>query len=921
MFQIILRLALLATATLFIVTGCASLGSQQPEATRVKLEGRPALYVWPNRNSHSNNEATLHLAVRVGSLQERDDERGFAHFVEHMAFNGTDEFPRGSLQQRLKDLGLEIGAHSNAYTTFDHTLYTLNLDSVDPERLEAAMELLSQWASHIEFDSGEVDQERSVILEEWRQSRPEPGRVSVQFEENYYAGSRHLNRLPIGQKATIETASSDALSRFYDRWYQPANMAVIVAGDIDERAVQRLFEHYFPKQAIQSNAQPDEHQVNPNAMPDYLAATDAYTGSGYVDLTFFSHVQAVETEQNLIDQLAMEAALDIWHQRAESTLVETQGAVDWVDYEWEYLDSDFLQLRLSAGLSGSDLQTGLTVLEQQRVDIVSHGVTQTELDNWRQGVLDHERSQQDSASHLADEALDHYLMDWPMVGQERWITLLEQSLPSLSPKAVQSALSEIMSSQPKVRVVHPQSQRAPTEADVSAWLSSVQPSAEAASGSSAIEQWSIQPEREGRITATQTHPNGVTEWTLDNGMTVLYRHSDQTPDKVYYAMSGTGGLNSLPTDDILSARLALPTLGSSGLRDMSGTELNEWLTSHAMEQHPHYSFFSRGMRGAGPAKRFPVMMRLLHIALTEGRVDPAVWTHIRTQNRSYLTQQNEHPHRPWSRAAETLIYQDDPALRSMTHSELDSITPERMQAVYERYFAGAQNYRLAVVGDVDRETVEQAIVTSVASLPQSEQSDDTCDCRMYPSPTESATRHIEGSGEQEATMVLRYSVDKSSIPLDTTYPLAFVQKWIQSELMDELREKQGLVYSVNVQLDGYSVFQDEYTLIIATSTDPKQVDTLVSATESALKTLSSNPPEAPRVQKWQRGLIDETDQRLNSAKAQSIALVNAPILGQSIEMALETGERREAPTPDRLARLLQPFMDENAIRLELAWLP
>lgn len=917
------QLALYLVACLFVLPGCVSKpAQQQPTATIVSQEGTPQLYIWPNRNSHSNDEATLQLAIKVGSLQEQDHEQGYAHYVEHMAFNGTQAYPGEALQQRLNDLGFDIGAHSNAYTSFTHTVYTINLNTVSPERLDDAMALLAEWAYHIEFDPQEVDKERAVIIEEWRQSRPEQGRVSEQLEQAYFAGSRYAERLPIGKLNVIESASSDSLSAFYQSWYHPGNMAIIAAGDFDTAVVQESFNrHFTPVPTKPEHRLPEHYRINPEAIPDFQAATDPFVASGYVDLTYFTQVAPVTSEQDLVDNLAMMAALTIWDRRASAQLVASQGRISWVDYDWEFLENDFLQIRLSAAVNQGDFQSGLVLLEQERLKLLTQGVTQDELNDWRTGMLKEERSEQDSASHLAEGALGHYLMQWPMIGQQRWIQLLENELPKLEPAAVQAALAQVTKVQPKVRIVHPQTQTAPKQEDVIGWLTGVAATlpAQQAPTSAADADWPISPANAGYITKTQVHDNAVVEWTLSNGMTVLYHYSDQAPGKVYYDLAGLGGLNALEQTDTLVARLAMPTLGASGLRQMNGPALDQWLTSNAIEQHPYLTYFQRGMTGAGPSTEFPLMMRLLHIALTEGQVDPATWTHIRAQNEAHLEQLAEHPHRAWSKMLEQTLFMQDTALRAMTPEELASITSEQMQALYQAFYSGTQNYRLAIAGDIDQALVVQNILASIATLPET--GGDPCPCRHYPSPTVDAKQHITGSGERQATVVLRYAIGKPDPGINAHHDLRYLRLWLQRELMNEIREEQGLVYALDVDLDGLTVFQDSYTLIIAANTDPDKVDHLVSEIESTLSALIHRPPTQEAIEQWQRTLSADGARHLNRARNQADALANLPLRGVTAAKAFNTAKDRAKPSPDQLVEQLSQFMAENAVRLELAWLP
>lgn len=909
---------LLFTLALILNAGCAQVTTTSP--TTHEASGQPEVLTWPNRNSHSSNEATLHLVVKAGSLQEAEDERGFAHFVEHMAFNGTENFPANRLRERMQSLGLELGSHSNAYTTFDHTAYTIHLNSVDSERLEAAIELLSEWAYRIEFSEAEVNKEIPVIQNEWRESTGGEDSVGQKLYDDYYAGSRYLERAPIGTWVNIASVTSEALSAFYKRWYHPDNMAIVVAGDVDQNEVQSLIDTYF-KAPNNNGEAPQAWSLNPEAMQDKLVITDAYTTSGYIDLNYFIESPVPQSKQQLIEQQKWQAALDIWYDRAQARLTETGGAVTDVEFYFDHPSRDLLLITFSANLSGSDYKTALSIIEGERTRLLQSGITQEELDQWVEGRLLYERAQQDSADHLAGIMMDNFLLDWPMVGQPERIDLLEATLPTFTPEQVRAALdSKLRDAVVKLRLIHPNGQTAPDAAQIETWLAdatnhvetrSEQPSANG-------DMWAIQPQNNGNIIAERTIDPGITEWTLSNGVTVLYRHSNQAPGKVYYRLIGEGGLNTMGEQDIMNARLALPTLAQSGLRDLSGAALSEWLNSQGLEQHPAFDFFDRGMVGSGPAEKFPVLMRLLHVALTEARVDPQTWQHVRQQNLAELAQLSDNPHLPWIETVQSTLHSNDPALRTMTSAELEAITPEGMQDIYTTYYAGAQNYRLVIVGDVDRETVREAVLASVATLPGS--GPEVLQKRPYPPVNESSRERVSGSGKKQAYAVIRYDIDKAALDLAHDRTSSFLTKWLNRELNETIRENNGSVYSINTNVDGFLSVQSSYSLIIELGTGPDSVDAVIQSVEDLLTTLTDQPPQSRALDTWKSTMRADFEQSVNSARHQVDRIAYAPMLDRDITASL-LFENRPAPQGAVLTDMLAQFIGPNATRVELVWMP
>lgn len=517
-------------------------------------ERKPDLYIWPNSNNYSNNEASLRLIVKVGSLQEEDGELGHAHFVEHLAFNGTKKFPGTALIERMRELDLEIGQHSNAYTTFDHTSYQIDLNSVDEERLDSAMELLAEWSYNIDFTAAQIEQERLIIIEEWRQGETTDKRTDDVFFEDYYSGTHFLERQPIGTRSDIEGATSSSLQDFYQHWYQPHNQAVIVAGDIDSETVRAAFERHFPVRPS-DGPQPQIHYASPENMSDFLAVSDDYATQGYIDLSFFSETKMPQTSEQLVEFQAWQAAMDIWQQRAMKQVEQSGGSITNVDYQWDFITPNQLMIQLYANLSRNDFQQALNILEGERLRLLRDSIQASELDHWRRGFLADNRRQQDSADFLADIMTDHYLYNFPMMGQVEAIERFEQTIPKLTPTAVRDALAERMENSPKLNLVYPVGTPKPETNQMQAWLNNIEisPSTDINSSPQPEEAWPIATDQPGEILEERELANGIIEWTLANGITVIYQYSDENPKEFSYELFGLGGLNYL---DAADARVA-----------------------------------------------------------------------------------------------------------------------------------------------------------------------------------------------------------------------------------------------------------------------------------------------------------------------------------------------------------------------------
>ncbi|TGG90667.1 insulinase family protein [Natronospirillum operosum] len=917
------------SATLFRV-GCALLlafiagCSSTPDTpyTLYQNEHQPTVIIWENSNSHSNNEATLQLVVQAGSLQERDDQLGYAHFVEHMIFRGTENYPRAEMRERLRELNVDIGHHSNAYVTFDHTAYWLDLNSIEPERLETGIEMLSEWAYRVSFDPDDVESERAVVLEEWRLTEPEAERASQQVFADFYAGSRHQERHPIGTEDSIRKATPEGLREFYDTWYRPDNMAVIVTGDVDRDQVKALVDQHFPPQPVAADAPvPQQWDINPGAMDPRPAFTDPYITDGFADMRFFQEAPMPTTAQEVVDRVQEELALDVLIDRLDRRVTETRGSVAWFNWYREFSSPNVRVLDLEVSLTEDDFELGLGLLEEERQRLLAEGIRQRELDDWRRRRLEQERSEQDSAGHLAGIALDHYLYGWPMLSQAQWVALLEEAAPTWTTESVTAALAEAMSVEPQVRIIHPYRMTPPATETIDGWLASAawvpDETDRLGNGAEQVADWTLDPAYAGSIVRERDLEHEVTEWTLSNGMTVWYRHAAANPGEVSFQLVGLGGFNRLPEAEVVTGRLTVEAMTASGLRNLDGPELRQWLQRESITLDLGMDFFDRFAYGNAPAERLGLALNLLHIGLTEGRVDPDTAEHQRAQGLSYLQQLDNHPHRPWMDLLHEQLHRQEPAQRMLTPAEVEGASTEAMRAFYDRHIAGAQNYTLAIAGDVDRDTVRQHVLAAVATLPPTEAPLGAT--RQLPVPTESGQWHVAGSGERHASILLRYAIPKAEhADLDRTAML-YMEHWLDEVLMDEIRTASGLAYSVQGDTEGYSRYHDDYVLWVHLGTDPERVEEAIERVEATLARAATVDLAQERVDRWQQRMENDRRRQRGSADWTVGRLAYAQLFERAPTVGLDG--RYANVEAAVLPELLSLFLNDSAVRSEFVWLP
>lgn len=871
----------------------------------------------------ANNEVDLRLVINHGSLSEQTSERGFAHFVEHLAFNDTAKYPNESLIPLLDKSGIALGVHSNATTYFDKTIYQLTLKEPNKERLELALDVLAQFAMHVQFNQKVIDAEKPIIKEEWRAYQPEEASWSKQYFKSEYANSHYLNRLPIGDMAIIESAKAEDLKDFYERWYQPQHAALIVTGDIDPTQVGMLVDQYFGDWKTTEKSAKTDYDLSIKAVPKVSVISDTNVNGSFAAINYYQRHSRAKNLDERYQALIMQASIDILEQRLSLRLQETKGAVGSVSTNIRFPSPNVLKVGFIANMPGGEVDTGIKFLTQEINQLLQQGITQDELDNWRDSLLKRTRLHQERSGDLAFMAVRHFVHGIPLLRNADWLAALETRLPSLSVQHVNEAIQDPLNrKQARLLVVHNPSVKPPTEAVLSGLLDEVaiaQSALKVAPSEKTNQVWDIKPASDGELIQTTRFENGLIEWVFSNNTSVVFKQDSSEPDKVFYILSDDYGMRYLNEVQSIHARLALETIGGSGLRDMNGPELGQWLNSNAISNYPYYAFWNKGVQGSAVAKDFSTAMNLLHVTLTEARVHPSARAHFLEKNKQELKQRNSSTLRPWQDKISNLLFQGDAAFRVLTEAELEGTSVSDMEVLYQQFFSGAQQYRLSVVGDVSEEEVLKAALASIATLPASVVPIEKP--RDFPRISKPEVAKIEGSGRKAAIISHKLTLDKTALSDVSFNELSYLYLWLRSVLIAELREKEGLVYSVNVILEGGIVDQKDYSLTIEVACDPKNINTLKTRLNEILHDQVSSVIESDQVEVWVKERQSQIKAAIERSEGMVAEISAASLTGISLDKVLDVDFRSRLKDSKMLNESLAVFLSDKAIATTMIWMP
>src|SRR5688572_13698040 len=646
-----------------------------PRVTVGRLANGLRYYI--RANPAPRNRAELRLVVSAGSILEDDNQRGLAHFVEHMAFNGTTNFPNQQIVAFMQAIGMRFGAHVNAHTSFDETVFQLQIPTEDPAVVDRALLVLEDWAHNVSFDPAEIDKERGVVLEEWRLGLGADGRMRDAQLPVLLRGSRYAERLPIGTSEIIRTFTPDVLRKFYTDWYRPDLMAVIAVGDFDPAAVETR---------IRARFAPIPARPNPRPKPSF--AVPEHPGTLY---TVATDPEADRTIVNVIgkmperDQTTIGAYRQSLVERLFAGMLSERLAELAKTPAAPFLAAGTDRSRfigpseatsLSALVAENGIERGLTALFTEADRAARFGFTASELERQKlntQRFL--ERAMVEEATwqsdRLADEYARNFLQKEPIPGIAYEFALHQRFFPEITLAEVNALAPGWMPD--RSRVVSVTAPRRPgvtmpTEARLAAAIKAGGSGSLTAYVDTVNTQPLLQPlPAPGRVLKTTAKDAlGITEWELSNGVRVVLRPTTFKQDEIIFRAISAGGTSLASDADFVAAQTATAVIGRSGLGALTESALERTLAGKTAFVQPQMDDVSEGLRGGSSRRDLETMFQLIYLTFTQPRADPDAFRTLTAQLAATLGNRQALPDAVFGDAVEEAVSQGHPRARPLT---------------------------------------------------------------------------------------------------------------------------------------------------------------------------------------------------------------------------------------------------------------
>lgn len=813
-----------------------------------KLSNGLTYYI--RKNQEPKNRAELRLVVNAGSILETDKQVGLAHFVEHMSFNGTEHFKKNELVNFLEKSGVNFGADLNASTSFDETIYELQVPTDSPMVYKQAMQILEDWAHAVSFDPAEIDKERGVIVEEWRLGRGADARLRDKYFPVLLKGSQYAKRLPIGTKANIDTAHYNMLTSFYKDWYRPDLQAVIVVGDVDivetEKMIKEHFEHIpaatAPKKRI-------KYSIPAHAETRLAILTDAEQPYNVVQVYYtMPEIAVTKTElqyradiiRELFNQM-MSSRLDELSQKPDAPFLFGSSS-----YGGFIGDKDAFSL-LAVAKTGKDITASIQTLLTENERVKQYGFVQTELDRAIKNIfvrVENSYNERDKtkSAELLQELVEHYLKGEAIPGIAYEYALYKKFLPTITLNEVNSLIAKwIRPTDRSVVITAPEKEKhnLPTQLAVLSQLN--KPLGKLKKYIDKVNNSPLLPVTPvaGKVISEKKYEAiGTTEWQLSNGARVILKPTNFKNDEIQFSCISWGGTSLYNDSDYINAANASVIASIGGMGNLSMQELQKALTGKNCYVAASLSSTMQGMNGSSSVKDLETAFQLLHGNFVAPRKDAEMFNVILQQFKAQLENKDKDPGSVFSDSVSYIMSNYHPRRKPFTIADLKKISLDRAFDIYKERFSNAGQFLFTFVGNFSIDSIKPLIEKYVASLPGTAQKDNYKDVGIrYPA---GRIDKVIYKGKENKASVRLYFTGDAVYNETEDLQLGQLCKAMSIKLREVLREDAGGVYGINVSGGIAREPFSNYSIGIQFGCAPENVDKLVALVMEEIKNTKAN---------------------------------------------------------------------------------
>lgn len=893
-----------------------------PAVRRGVLPNGLTYYLRPN--GFPARRAELRLVVDAGSVLEDDDQRGLAHVLEHLAFDGTPRFPGRSVWRFFERVGLRVGADVNATTGFDETIYRITVPTDSAGLLSEAVMLLAEWASRLALDPAELPRERQVVLEEWRTALGPGQRLFGRQLDALLPGSRYPGRLPIGGPEGPVPASVAAVRRFYADWYRPERMAVVIVGDIDPAALEQVIAGAFGGGPSGADARVPPPRVLPAlSASQAVVVADSEVGGTVVTLHYREEGGPTRTEADV--RLAMARALfDVMlNERLGERVLAPAPPFLQAGAAAAGLVRGVQTYQLSAAVEAGGTVAGVAALRAEVARVVTAGFTPSELARARLqlerglGQAEAERDKVSSAA-LADQLAADHLVGDPTLALDLQLALSRRLLPQLEEPEIRAAGLARLAVPPVAVVSAPATGPVPAEADVLAALAaSVESLAPVRDDAGDHVLLPARPSP-GHVRRSDRVPVvGVQRLELSNGVRVLLKPTDYHRGEVLLHGYRAGGFGVAPPARSVPAATAQELVCGGGVAGLDPVALARALAGRVVRLGCSITRYGEGLSGASAPADLETLLQLVYLQSSAPRLDPAIVARYKAGLREALAHRGADPHEALADTLSLLLADHSPELRLLDSAFVAELDPDASLAFFRERFGDPTGFTFVLVGAFHPDSVLPLLEHYLGGLPVQPRADTLAPRGIAP-PAAPVNRVLHRGREPRSTTALVFHRE-GPVTRPQAVALAALVHVFRHRLQDRLRQDLAGVYTVDVSGGLTAVPGPSYRISVEFDADPARHGELQRALAGVVDRLADHGPTREELESFRLERSRELETARVSNQYWLSAITTADQRGWPLEELLLDAEA-EALTRNQVREVARTFLSA-AGRVSVTLLP
>ena len=848
-----------------------------PEVRYGKLDNGLTYYI--RHNEQPKQRAEFHIAQAVGAILEEDHQNGLAHFLEHMAFNGTQHFPGKGIINYFESVGVNFGGNINAYTSIDETVYRLSdVPTYREGIVDSALLVMHDWSCGLLLLDEEIDAERGVILEEWRTGRTARRRIWKEMNAKMYPGTQYAKRDVIGDTAVINNFAYQALRDYYHKWYGPDNQAIIVVGDINVDSIEAKIKALWADVPRRANyGERPIYTVNHNDKPLVAIVTDKEAEGSRVTMEYkFDQLpEAMQgTAQEYMLNLVRELACDMLNNRFSELSQDPKASFTGAGCQYgeaaKKMDAFYGVVIPKEGHETEAFNDLLFQLEKMH----RYGFTNAELERVKSEKMNsmekyfNERNTRRNIT-LARECIRNFEDGESMPGAQWEYDFVQAVLPLVSLETVNNVAKALIHANPTIAISGPEKEgvNIPSEETILAAIAGQSDLAIEAPVEEVIDTELVKKApHKGKIKSFRENEEiEATEWILSNGIKVVFHPTDFKADEILMQAFSKGGLSQVKTEDLPSAEVATSLIEMSGIGRFSATQLEKALTGKTVSVSAEISENVERMHGSSSIKDLETMLQLTYLYFTAPRRDEKAYETFMGIMRNQLANRDKNPKIAFSDSVQMMSTNHSPRTILFNNEMLDRVSLDKALEVYKARFANPADFTFVFVGNINPKDpkVQELICLWLGGMKTKKCAhEEVIDHHITVTMGQQKNYFSRAMETTTASNRIQYTSYDIPFTMANDLNMEMIGRILSTRYLESIREREGGSYGVGTYGYVMGLPSPRAGLLMQFDTDPKKQERLMEIIHEEVQTIIANGPLASDLQKEKESMLKDFQEDL-----------------------------------------------------------